>query len=357
MKRELEKENAPHKSSKEQRRGILARAKEMMARTLYECLANGGLLDGISLAGRRMKEQEEYSEEYLKLYNEYQADPGNPEKREAVEEAEMKLGEMSDYHTCSVFGNKDQPEYLKALDFVDTIAPRIRYFNVCRARTGAWDNVHNCQGTCGLAFPAKMWYRFPGKWKYKCQVCWEPLLNEAAKNPDCKELQEWIEALQEKWGEDVSKWPQIGCGANFKPWSRGASMVVEMMAHDGQWISFMADRLPEQLDDVIKAHHAAFHLATKMMTPEQLQEAIPMGFPMTHEVDGVPCVARYPIDMWELNGAPMMTTKGWAKLCMLIAQQDLKNLQNVYDTAVKYGGKEPLGVIKEEGYEVLEVEA
>ena len=42
---------------------------------------------------------------------------------------------------------------------------------------------------------------------------------------------------------------------------------------------------------------------------------------------------------------------------MLIAQQDLKNLQNVFDIAVKYGGKEPLGVIKEEGYEVLEVGA
>ena len=134
-------------------------------------------------------------------------------------------------------------------------------------------------------------------------------------------------------------------------------MVVEMMTHDGKWISFMADRLPEQLDDAIKGHHAAFHMATLQMTPEELQEAIPMGFPMTRVVDGVPCVARYPIDMWELNGMPMMTTKGWAKLCMLIAQQDLKNLQNVYDTAVKYGGKEPLGVIKEEGYEVLEVEA
>ena len=356
IKREREKENAPHKSVKEQRRSILARAKEMMARTLYECLTEGGLLDGISRAGRRMEEQEEYSKEYMRLFNEQQEDPGNLEKREAVEEAERKLAGMNDYHTCSIYGTESQPEYLKALDFVDKVTPRIRYFNVCRAKTGAWDNVRQCAGTCGLAFPAKMWYRFPNTWKYRCQVCWNPLLEEAAKNPDCKELQEWIEALQEKWGEDVSKWPAIGCGAIFKPWARGASMVVEMMTHDGKWISFMADRLPEQLDDAIKGHHAAFHMATLKMTPEELQEAIPMGFPMTHVVDGVPCVARYPIDMWELNGMPIMTTKGWAKLCMLIAQQDLENLQSVYDTAVKYGGKEPLNVIKEEGYEVVEGE-
>ena len=40
---------------------------------------------------------------------------------------------------------------------------------------------------------------------------------------------------------------------------------------------------------------------------------------------------------------------------MLIAQNDLENLQFVYDTAVKCGGKEPLNVIKEEGTEEVEV--
>ena len=142
-------------------------------------------MDAVRLAGRRMAEQEKYSHEYLKLYEEYQEDPENVAKREAVEEAEIRLAGMSDYHTCSVYGTESQPEYLKASDFVDKVTPRIRYFNVCRAKTGAWDNVHQCQGTCGLAFPAKMWYRFPNTWKYRCQVCWEPLLEEAAKNPQC----------------------------------------------------------------------------------------------------------------------------------------------------------------------------
>ena len=40
---------------------------------------------------------------------------------------------------------------------------------------------------------------------------------------------------------------------------------------------------------------------------------------------------------------------------MKIAEHDLDNLQNVFELAVKYGGKEPLGTIQEEGYEVVEV--
>eukprot|EP00974_Lingulodinium_polyedra_P015888 1542416-Lingulodinium_polyedra.AAC.1 len=59
---------------------------------------------------------------------------------------------------------EEQPEYLKAMDFMDVLTPRIRYFNACRAKTSAWDNARNCAGTCGHAFPSKMWYRFPGLW-------------------------------------------------------------------------------------------------------------------------------------------------------------------------------------------------
>eukprot|EP00974_Lingulodinium_polyedra_P132808 11223198-Lingulodinium_polyedra.AAC.1 len=73
---------------------------------------------------------------------------------------------------------------------------------------------------------------------------------------------------------------------------------------------------------------------------------------MSHLIDGIPCVAKYPIDPWEINGAPMMTAKGWAKLRMNIAEKDLDNLQNVFDAAVKLGGKETLGVISEEEVEV-----
>eukprot|EP00974_Lingulodinium_polyedra_P065471 6330002-Lingulodinium_polyedra.AAC.1 len=78
-----------------------------------------------------------------------------------------------------------------------------------------------------------MWYRFPGLWKYRCEVCWEPLLNEATKRPENAELNEWVAKLADRFGSDVSKWPKLGCGANFRPWAKGASMVVEMMTCEG----------------------------------------------------------------------------------------------------------------------------
>ena len=71
------------------------------------------------------------------------------------------------------------------------------------------------------------------------------------------------------------------------------------MGEDGKWLPSMADRLSSKLDDAIKGKAAAFYLASKKLTPEELQDAIPMGFPMTHVLEGFPCIARYPIDQWE----------------------------------------------------------
>eukprot|EP00974_Lingulodinium_polyedra_P056690 5452622-Lingulodinium_polyedra.AAC.1 len=73
-------------------------------------------------------------------------------------------------------------------------------------------------------------------------------------------------------------------------------MVVELMNSEGRWMAFMAERLPEQLGDVLKGHIAHFYLASKKLTPAELQEAIPMGFPLTHMIEGIPCIAKYPID-------------------------------------------------------------
>eukprot|EP00974_Lingulodinium_polyedra_P017564 1704055-Lingulodinium_polyedra.AAC.1 len=58
-----------------------------------------------------------------------------------------------------------------------------------------------------------------------------------------------------------------------------------------------------------------------------------MAFPMTHNVPEFPCIAKYPVDAWEEAGAPWMSTKGWAKLCMKVAEKDLSNLQHVFDIA------------------------
>eukprot|EP00974_Lingulodinium_polyedra_P114315 11067495-Lingulodinium_polyedra.AAC.1 len=81
---------------------------------------------------------------------------------------------------------------------------------------------------------------------------WEPLVEEAAKRPDDPVLQGWIRDLTTTWGSDIKRWPQVGCGSNFYPWKKGASMVVEIQTQAGEWMSFMSDRLPSQLDDAIK---------------------------------------------------------------------------------------------------------
>eukprot|EP00974_Lingulodinium_polyedra_P013375 1295044-Lingulodinium_polyedra.AAC.1 len=76
-------------------------------------------------------------------------DPSNEEKKKAVEEAKAKLAARNDYVTFKDMG-EEKPEYLKAMDFMDVLTPKIRYFNVCRAKTGARGNVRKCAETCEI---------------------------------------------------------------------------------------------------------------------------------------------------------------------------------------------------------------
>eukprot|EP00974_Lingulodinium_polyedra_P015148 1466432-Lingulodinium_polyedra.AAC.1 len=59
-------------------------------------------------------------------------------------------------------------------------------------------------------------------------------------------------------------------------------MVVELQTQAGEWMSFVSDRLPSQLDDAIKGVQAEFYLASKNLTADELKDDIPMAFPMTH---------------------------------------------------------------------------
>eukprot|EP00974_Lingulodinium_polyedra_P092914 9002264-Lingulodinium_polyedra.AAC.1 len=76
-------------------------------------------------------------------------------------------------------------------------------------------------------------------------------------------------------------------------------MVVEMQTRDGEWLSFVADRLPSQLDDAIKGVKAEFDVPAQNLTPEDLKDEHPMGFPMTGVGPDFPCIAKYPVDAWE----------------------------------------------------------
>eukprot|EP00975_Prorocentrum_lima_P026152 5496808-Prorocentrum_lima.AAC.1 len=58
-----------------------------------------------------------------------------------------------------------------------------------------------------------------------------------------------------------------------------------------------------------------------------------MSLPMTHLYEEAGStmygIAKYPIDRWMAAGQPMITTKGWVKLCMKIASRDLESLSKV----------------------------
>ena len=62
-----------------------------------------------------------------------------------------------------------------------------------------------------------------------------------------------------KHGNDIATWPVIGCRSKFRPWAKGASMVVELKQEDGSWLAMMAERLPVELDDEIKKYHFEFY--------------------------------------------------------------------------------------------------
>ena len=65
-----------------------------------------------------------------------------------------------------------------------------------------------------------------------------------------------------------------------------------------------------------------------------------MSFPVTRQLMQFPGVARYPIDAWEDAGNPMLTRKGWSKLCMCIAQRNLNELHAIFEIAKKLEAEE-----------------
>ena len=90
---------------------------------------------------------------------------------------------------------------------------------------------------------------------------------------------EWITNLRNAHGPDPRGWPQVGCGANFRPFKHGPSMVVELRTGPGKddWTAFVSERIPTELDNAIKQKHADFYLAARDMSPEELKDITPMN--------------------------------------------------------------------------------
>eukprot|EP00975_Prorocentrum_lima_P049323 10319612-Prorocentrum_lima.AAC.1 len=92
--------------------------------------------------------------------------------------------------------------------------------------------------------------------------------------------------MKEQYSANVERWPEVGCGARFVPWARGASMVVEMQMIDRTWAAFMADRFPDVLEKEIQKVREAFYLTVQKLEPEELRETLPRpALSMTHLCD------------------------------------------------------------------------
>ena len=90
--------------------------------------------------------------------------------------------------------------------------------------------------------------------------------------------------IQKGFGEDPKAWPNCGCRARFRPWRNGPSKVVEFKV-DETWYRFLAERLPQVLDDEIKAHLEAFTRAQGLVTAEEIRKSLQISFPQTNPVD------------------------------------------------------------------------
>eukprot|EP00975_Prorocentrum_lima_P046760 9774018-Prorocentrum_lima.AAC.1 len=55
-----------------------------------------------------------------------------------------------------------------------------------------------------------------------------------------------------------------------------------MQLDDGTWRAFMAERLPQPLDDEVKRCREAFYNAARNLEPGALKDVIPMTLPMTN---------------------------------------------------------------------------
>jgi hypothetical protein len=343
-------------SRKDKKAAILSKSKSLAFGLIESLMKCDMLMNGFSSAGDRMRKTADAMETVIErevAWERSEIDGAKEEIADHWETAAERVADHTTYQTASEHGD-NQTTFLKALDFADEVGPDIRIYNVCTQQ----DCVY---GKCGLAFPSKLWWQkgvgtrfeelkgsdYSGafttskKWSFKCLCEWGYLAEEAHQKPE-SEAGKWFRELSKEYGDDFNRWPSIGCKQGFRPFANGASCVMELKIGN-EWQAFVSERLPPALDDEIKGrNYLAFQKACSAMTPQDIYEALPMCFPMTHQltVNGkiFRGVARYPLLEWEEMGKPVMTQKSWAKFCMKVALNDMTNLDSLFQAAEKFAG-------------------
>ena len=150
----------------------------------------------------------------------------------------------------------------------------LKTYDVCQANVDA-------NTKCGCYMPSFYWQKpHANKWRFYCKIDW----CQVVAHPGGSEIAQHFES--NGFGSDPALWPNTGCGSRFKAWARGPSKVVEFFS-DGKWYCFLAERLPEELDNEIKIVQETFARATGRLTVQDLMDSIKISFPETNPVDPV----------------------------------------------------------------------
>ena len=91
-------------------------------------------------------------------------------------------------------------------------------------------------------------------------------------------MMHWNNMVQ-RYGNDITLWPNVGCGCKYIPSALGPGLVCEVDGPEGETIAFLAEQIPEAIDDQIKAHQTHWDDATRRLTLEQLESVMPITFP------------------------------------------------------------------------------
>eukprot|EP00975_Prorocentrum_lima_P018580 3912471-Prorocentrum_lima.AAC.1 len=90
-------------------------------------------MTAFAAAGWRMDDTSKAFDE-LELSYKRAMNDASQQNIDEYERAEDLLLSHTDYQACKEYG-KRQAEYLKALDFMDILTDKIRFYKVCRAKT------------------------------------------------------------------------------------------------------------------------------------------------------------------------------------------------------------------------------
>ena len=286
---------------------------------------DGGLFTAFGLAGARLRGAMASNDKLCAAYEEFLQDP-TPENQELLERLEEEVEKAHNYQTFDDL--PDQVELLKALDHDDKIAEGIRVFNLCRRKIGY------C--TCGMYTSSALWWRIGDRWKFLCKIQWERAMSISEDHK--AGIMKIMEPLH---GADASLWPQPGCGSKFVPWAHGESQVIEFYATSrGEWVAFMAARMPQIIDDEVKKNQAAFYRAQSKLSPEVIMQTLPKVYPKVYVLENCPLVSKFPVDQWVADGGPILSAAGWCTLALSIARNDMANLGGIFAAVEEFHKKQ-----------------